>query len=283
MDRRNRKPNRKKSISDFFYNIKKRIQTGMSELDAILNELTQANDPSKVEPLTPPAPLIDVSATPPNKSDNVEPVSTPLAPLYLSYSSSSSKSNLALSEVLSFSAPLPFDIGISSLFGCAFHAPHGSTSPRGATPHAPPHPFIEVQRRRAFEKLKANFTSLLDRHLSAAKLKGKSGPSSGSGKAAFERWHFAVKLSESIVARESSYYRVRRSQNQAIPASTSFATWVTLKDSISRRVEAEIRNLQANNNPGQTNPPAGIEFGVEPILMSNMERAKKKYKVSVRK
>ena len=260
----------------------------MSELDAILSELTQASDPTNHSRhslgspnSSPSSPIHAETASPATTSDNIEPVSTPTAPLHLSYSSSST-SNLALNEVLNFSAPLPFDVGTSSLFGCAFHVPHNSTTSHNTTPHAPPHPFVEVQRRRAFEKLKTNFTTLLDRHLAAAKLKGKSGTSSGSGKAAFERWHFAVKLAESIFARESSYHRGRRSQNQAIPAPTSFATWISLKDSISRRVEAEVRSLQANSDHNhQSPPPGGIDFGVEPILMSKMERAKKKYKVRI--
>lgn len=208
----------------------------MSELDAILKELAAQNNNDETAQITQPTqPLVNVNESHPFDASPV-PVSTPKVPLHLSYSINAAD----VREVLNVNAPLPFDIGISRVYGCTFHSPP-SASDNGPTVYPPPHPFLEVQRRRAFENLKSNFLSLLDQHLSTAKLKGKSNASSiGSGKAAFERWHFAVKLSESIQARESSYYRDRR---RGSPASSSHATWVSLKDNVTSRVEAEVRQM----------------------------------------
>ena len=50
------------------------------------------------------------------------------------------------------------------------------------------------------------------------------------------------------------------------------------------RVEAEVKNLQVNSLPDDSShanvrePPVGMLFGIEPILMCKMERNKKRYK-----
>jgi len=142
----------------------------------------------------------------------VDPVSLPTAPLHLLHKGScSTLPSSSIHEILNLAAPLPLDVGVSSSYATPFHSTDGPNA------HPSPHPFIEIQRRRAFEKLKSTFTTLLDQNLSAAKLKGKLKPSSGSGKAAFERWHFAVKLAESMLIRDSAYNRDREHRRKVRP------------------------------------------------------------------
>ena len=183
----------------------------MSEYDSILAELSSLSCP------VPPSP---------------SPASIPSNPPSSSAPSISSLPRPPPS-VFNFSAPLPLDVANCPTFGAPVHVPRGAEGSQSDTamapppPPPPPSPFVEFRRRAAFEKLKSSFSTLLQQSLCSARLSGSSprGGAAGSaktssgGRAAFERWHFAVKMQDERRVRE--WKKNRESQHDSISSSSS--------------------------------------------------------------